>query len=86
MDKEVILKRISDLYPDAQIEANGSDCSFEVLVVSPAFEGNRPLQRQQSILGLFSEELKSGKLHALGVKAKTPEELKTMPSNLLQIS
>jgi len=86
MDKEVILKRISGLYPDAEIEANGSDCSFEVLVVTTAFEGNRPLQRQQSLLGLFSEELKNGKLHALGVKAKTPEELKTMPNHLLQIS
>ncbi|MCU7966711.1 MAG: BolA/IbaG family iron-sulfur metabolism protein [gamma proteobacterium symbiont of Bathyaustriella thionipta] len=86
MEKEIISKRIKGLYPDAEVEANGSDCSFEVLIVSAAFESIRPLKRQQSILGLFSEELKSGKLHALGVKAKTPEELKSMPSNLLQIS
>ncbi len=86
MDKEEIFKRITGLYPDSEIEATGSDCSFEVLVVSATFEGMRALKRQQSILGLFSPELKTGKLHALAIKAKTPEELKTMPSNLLQIS
>jgi len=80
MEKSEILERIQGLYPEAQIEANGQDCSFELLIVSQEFQGKRPLQRQQSILGLFSEELKSGKLHALGVKAKTPDELKSMPS------
>ncbi len=32
------------------------------------------LKRQQPILGLFREELASGKLHALSVKARTVEE------------
>ena len=86
MEKDELLKRIHSIYPDAEIQASGESCSFELLIISEAFAGKRPLQRQQSILGLFSEELKTGKLHALGVKAKTPEELRAMPSNLLQIS
>ena len=86
MDEETIVERIRELYPDAIIEAKGEDCSFEVYVVTAAFVDMRPLQRQQSILALFAEELKTGKLHALGVKAKTSEELMNTPSNLVQIS
>lgn len=86
MEEQVIVERIRGLYPDAVIEVNGEDCSFEVYVVTEEFAGINSLQRQQNILALFSEELKTGKLHALGVKAKTPEELVNTPSNLVQIS
>lgn len=85
MESNELTQRILAKFPDAQIETQGENCSFELLVVSEGFNGQRPLKRQQAILALFSEELKSGKLHALGVKAKTPEELAAMPSNLIQI-
>jgi acid stress-induced BolA-like protein IbaG/YrbA len=86
MEDEEIITRIQDVYPDAVIEVDGEDCSFEIRVSSKAFAGMRPLQRQQSILSIFSAELQSGKLHALGVKVKTPEEWEKTPSNLVQIS
>ena len=85
MQEAEILQRIKTLYPDAAMEASGENCNFEVFVVSPEFEGMSPLKRQQSILALFSEELKTGKLHALGVKAKTAEELTSTPANLVQL-
>jgi acid stress-induced BolA-like protein IbaG/YrbA len=85
MDEEQILQRIKTLYPEAAMEASGENCNFEVFVVSPEFEGMNLLKRQQSILALFSEELQTGKLHALGVKAKTPAELSKTPSNLIQL-
>ena len=85
MDENEIVARITERYPDASIEVAGEGCSFEVYVVSPAFEGVKTLDRQRGILGLFSAEIGSGKLHALGVKARTPEELKGA-SGLVQIS
>ena len=85
MHESEIIERIRGLYPDAAIEASGENCSFEVFVVDPAFADMRLLQRQQSVLQLFSDELATGKLHALGVKAKTPQELTAAPSNLVQI-
>jgi acid stress-induced BolA-like protein IbaG/YrbA len=85
MDEEQILQRIKTLYPEAAMEASGENCNFEVFIVSPEFEGMSLLKRQQSILALFSEELQTGKLHALGVKAKTPAELSETPSNLIQL-
>ncbi len=74
MEKHDVIERIRGLCPDAEIDVRGADCHFEVTVVSEFFRGKRTLQRQQPILALFSEELGSGKLHALSIKAKAPGE------------
>lgn len=84
MNQETIIERIMSIYPDATIDLEGADCSFEVFVVTPAFEGKNTLQRQRSILDLFSDELKTGKLHALSIKARTPVELQST-GGLVQI-
>lgn len=46
---------------------------FSILVVSSKFKGMTLLKRHQSIHNLFSEEL-AGTIHALKIKASTPEE------------
>ena len=74
MDEATIISRVQTLYPDAAIDINGEDCSFEVFIISQGLEGKNMLQRQQSILSLFNEELTSGKLHALSIIARTPDE------------
>lgn len=74
MTEEEITTRIRALYPDAAMEVAGADCSFELYIISEDFAGMNTLQRQQSILGLFRDELATGKLHALSIKAKTPQE------------
>ena len=80
-----LVARIRGILPDAQVEVAGEGCSFEVYVVTPAFEGVKTLERQRRILDLFKDEITSGRLHALGVKAKTPAELRQAPG-LVQIT
>ena len=84
MNEEEIIARVKALYPDALLDVAGADCNFKLYVISNAMEGMGLLQRQQSILGLFKDELASGKLHALSVKAKTQKE-QAGGSSLLQI-
>jgi len=84
MDEQDIIARISSLYPDATVDINGADCSFEVYVISEGLLGMSTLQRQRSILDLFKDELKSGKLHALSIKARTATE-QAANSGLIQI-
>ena len=84
MYSDEIVKRIATLYPDAVIEASGQNCDFEVYVVSEIFHGQSAIQRQQPILALFAKELANGRLHALSIKARTPEEL-SVRSGLVQI-
>ena len=84
MDEQDIIARIKSLYPDAAVDINGADCSFEVYVISEGLLGKSTLQRQRSILDLFKDELKSGKLHALSIKARTAAE-QAANSGLIQI-
>ena len=79
-----IVARIANLYPDAIIDVAGADCNFEVYVISESFSGSNTLQRQKSILSLFRDDISSGKLHALSVKARTPQE-QSATSGLVQI-
>ncbi|MEJ2467335.1 MAG: BolA/IbaG family iron-sulfur metabolism protein [Candidatus Thiodiazotropha sp.] len=74
MTKEEIIQRVRSLYPDSVIEVRGEDCSFELEVISNAFATQNTLQRQKPILALFKEDIRSGLLHALTIKAKTPSE------------
>lgn len=74
MQEEEIVQRIKTLYPDAGVDLVGADCSFELYVISETFAGMNTLQRQRSILDLFRDELTSGRLHALSIKARTPAE------------
>lgn len=74
MNEQELMSRIKELYPDAEITVAGENCSFEVNVTSPAFADMKSLQRQRSILTLFNQEIASGELHALTVRAKTPDE------------
>ncbi len=75
MNENDLISRIKGIYPDAEISVAGESCSFEVNVTTPAFADMKALQRQRSILTLFNDEIASGELHALTVKAKTPDEL-----------
>jgi acid stress-induced BolA-like protein IbaG/YrbA len=75
MNEQDLITRIKEIYPDAEISVTGESCSFEVHVTSPAFAEMKSLQRQRSILTLFNAEITSGELHALTIKAKTPQEL-----------
>jgi len=79
-----IIARIGNTYPGAVIDVAGADCNFEVYVISDSFDGMNTLQRQKSLLALFKDEITSGKLHALSVKAKTPGE-QSAGSGLVQI-
>ena len=74
MTKEEIVERIRSHYPDAVVDAVGEECNFEITVISDVFDGQNTLQRQKPILALFKEDIRSGAMHALSIKAKTPAE------------
>lgn len=47
---------------------------FRVLAVSSDFAGKGRVERQRMVYALLAEELKSGEIHALALKAMTPDE------------
>lgn len=86
MEQSEIINIIKTAIPSANVSAEGADCSFTVQVVSEAFVGVGPVKRQQQILSLFSSLLTTGVLHALTVKAFTPEEWAASQVPLTQLT
>lgn len=60
--------------PDAELHVQGEGCNFSVDVISESFSGVGKLNRQKKVLGSIKEQLATGEIHAMSVKAFTPEE------------
>ena len=60
---------------DATVTMQGDGCNCSTVVVSSAFEGMSLLARQKMVLATVRENIDSGELHALTIKARTPEEM-----------
>lgn len=72
---------------DAKVMVEGEGCDLLVTVVSNQFSDLTAVKKQQLILATLKEPLASGKLHAVSVKAYTPDEWqdKQKATGLLQI-
>lgn len=53
--------------------SSADNVHYEALIVSPAFAGKRPLQRHQMVYAALGERI-GGQIHALSIRALTPEE------------
>ncbi len=60
----------------AQVDSD-DNTHFEATVISEAFAGKRPLQRHQMVYSALGDKI-GGDIHALSIKALTPEEAETL--------
>jgi monothiol glutaredoxin len=60
--------------PDAKILVEGDGCDLLIVVVSKQFTDLTLVKKQQLVMATLKEPLASGKLHAVSVKAYTPDE------------
>ena len=51
-----------------------SETHFKVVVVSTKFEDMKLIERHRTVNTILKDELKTGGVHALSIKAKTPEQ------------
>jgi acid stress-induced BolA-like protein IbaG/YrbA len=72
METEAVAQLIRAGLPDAQVQVSGDGSHFEALVVSAAFLGKGPLERQRLVMATVRPQLESGELHALSIKAQIP--------------
>ena len=56
-----------------RLEVSGDGRHFEALIVSPLFEGKRPVQRHQLVYRVLGERMRE-EVHALSMKTLTPDE------------
>ena len=55
-------------------DLTGGGDHFQVLVVSPSFEGKGLVDQHQMVYGALRESLGSERIHALSLKTYTPEQ------------
>ncbi|TQV89793.1 BolA family protein [Aliikangiella coralliicola] len=72
---EIDVKKLIEAGMDCEsVTVSGDGYHFEAKVVSAAFEGKRPVARQQMVYATVQSEISSGELHALSLKTLTPAE------------
>lgn len=58
-----------------EIRVEGDDGQhFDILVVSKAFEGLRPVKKQQLVYAILNEKIADGSIHAVNMRTLTPAE------------
>ncbi len=74
MQTEAVAALISAGMPNSEVKVTGDGRHFEAVVVSPEFEGQSLIQRHRLVLATVNAEIQSDSLHALSIKAYTPEQ------------
>lgn len=65
---------IQNHMPDARASVTGAGGKFEATVISAAFAGKNMLARHRLVYAALDERIKSGELHAVSIRAYTPDE------------
>ena len=60
--------------PDSRADVTGAGSKFEARVVSASFEGLPTIKRHKLVYAVLDEHIRSGAIHALSIRAYTPEE------------
>jgi acid stress-induced BolA-like protein IbaG/YrbA len=56
------------------IELTGDGRHWYATIVSPEFEGRRPIQRHQRVYATLGQKMHTDEVHALSMKTYTPAE------------
>ena len=59
------------------LEVTGDGRHWSAVIVSPAFEGKRLIQRHQAVYATLGGRLQTDEVHALSMKTYTPAEWAT---------
>ncbi|GAB3426095.1 BolA family transcriptional regulator [Massilia solisilvae] len=70
---ELIHSYIKNGLECTHLEVEGDGQHFFATIVSPAFEGKRPIQRHQLVYAALGERMRE-EIHALSMKTLTPSE------------
>ena len=74
MTPEKLHELLQAAFPKADIATSGQAGKFEVRLVDEQFEGKRPVVRQQAVYAPLNSYIASGEVHAVTIRALTPEE------------
>jgi acid stress-induced BolA-like protein IbaG/YrbA len=74
MEPSDVKKCIEAGIPGAEATVTADGTKYTAIVVSPEFEGKSMIAEQKMVYATVNEHIQSGAIHALTIKAYTPEE------------
>ncbi len=74
MQAQDVQARLAEALPDCDVEVQNDGNHFLVVALSDRFEGMSKVRKQQTIYGPLNDLLADGTIHALTIKAFTPQE------------
>jgi acid stress-induced BolA-like protein IbaG/YrbA len=75
METEKVAELIRAGMPGAEVKVTGDGRHFEATVISPDFAGKTLIQKHRMVMETVKQQIASDELHALSIKAFTPEEM-----------
>lgn len=74
MQPQEIKALIEAAIENSSVEVSVEGSHVNLKVVSPAFEGMRPVQKQQLVYKALADQIASGVIHAVNMQTLTPAE------------
>ena len=74
MQADEVKKLIEAGIPDSRAMVSEDGGKYTAVVISPVFEGKTMIAEQKMVYATVNEHIQSGAIHALTIKAYTPEE------------
>ncbi len=71
---DAIRQAVTDGIENAEVDVVLDGDRALISVVSPEFEGLSRVQKQQKVYGCIDAFIKDGSLHAVTIRAQTPED------------
>jgi len=78
--ESVLQQALTDCTVNVQDLTGGGD-HFQVLVISPAFEGKSLVEQHQLVYAALKESMGNDSIHALALKTLTPQEWERVGSS-----
>ena len=75
ISNDEVVSIITDHISGAEVTVEGDGYKYEATIVSDAFNGLNTMKRHQLVYAVLNDVITSGSLHALTIKAYTPDEV-----------
>lgn len=77
MQPEQVKALIQAGLPDCEVMVTGDGSHFDVTVIGEVFAGMSMVNEQRMVYATMTDHITSGEIHAVNIKAYTPDEWKT---------
>lgn len=74
MDAKTVESLVKAELEGCEVTVDGAGSNYDITVVGDLFAGKRSVQRQQLVYAALNDRIAAGEIHAVNIRALTPDE------------